>query len=320
MRTKPESHNARVQSAKPMRAHETAGVHVPFKGDSSSRASRSLRWSLALTAAAALLAASGSIAQAPAPAQPASAADAAASAPPAAAPARETAQARPVRNSDRRKAAKLYLEASKLFEKEEFEEAMQLYDSAAALDPGNADYALAVSVARSHLVTALIQAAAKDRLRGDAAAARAALARALELDPKNPQVDQHLNELGDDALLGQTRPLYEQGAETAGAGVVLEPASGVRSFHLRSNDRQIIEQVFKTYGIEASVDESVPTPFTRLDLDNVELRDGGADRATGDELVLCSAGRAPRAGGQGQQGKPRCSLRARIWRRFICRG
>ncbi len=254
-----------------MRAHETAGVHVPFKGDSSSRASRSLRWSLALTAAAALLAASGSIAQAPAPAQPASAADAAASAPPAAAPARETAQARPVRNSDRRKAAKLYLEASKLFEKEEFEEAMQLYDSAAALDPGNDNYALAVSVARSHLVTALIQAAAKDRLRGDAAAARAALARALELDPKNPQVDQHLNELGDDALLGQTRPLYEQGAETAGAGVVLEPASGVRSFHLRSNVRQIIEQVFKTYGIEASVDESVPTPFTRLDLDNVSF-------------------------------------------------
>ena len=122
-----------------------------------------------------------------------------------------------MRNSDRRRAVKLYLTASKLFEKEQFQEALQRYERAAALDPGNDDYALAVKVARSHLVTALIQAAAKDRLRGDAAAARADLARALELDPNNPQVDQHLNELGDDALLGQTRPLYEQGAEEAGA-------------------------------------------------------------------------------------------------------
>ncbi len=176
-----------------------------------------------------------------------------------------------MRNSDRRRAVKLYLTASKLFEKEQFQEALQRYERAAALDPGNDDYALAVKVARSHLVTALIQAAAKDRLRGDAAAARADLARALELDPNNPLVDQHLNELGDDALLGQTRPLYEQGAEEAGAGAVLEPASGVRSFHLRSNLRQVIEQVFRAYGIEATVDQSVPALFTRLDLDNVSF-------------------------------------------------
>ena len=88
-----------------------------------------------------------------------------------------------MRNSDRRKAAKLYLAASKLFVGEQFEEAMHGYEQAAALDPGNADYPLAASVARSHAVTALIQAAAKDRLRGDAGAARAALAHALELEP-----------------------------------------------------------------------------------------------------------------------------------------
>jgi tetratricopeptide (TPR) repeat protein len=67
-----------------------------------------------------------------------------------------------VRNSDRRRAVKLYLASSKLFEKGEFEEAMQGYEQAARLDPGNADYPLAASVARSHAVTALIQAAAKD--------------------------------------------------------------------------------------------------------------------------------------------------------------
>jgi tetratricopeptide (TPR) repeat protein len=88
-------------------------------------------------------------------------------------------------SGDRRRAVKLYFESSKLFQKEQFEEAMQGFERAAALDPSNADYRLSAGLARSHAVTALIQAAAKDRIRGDAAAARSALAHALELDPKN---------------------------------------------------------------------------------------------------------------------------------------
>jgi len=206
-------------------------------------------------------------AQATAPANPAPAP----SAPQATAPAGDAAQAKPVRNSDRRKAARLFLAASKLFEKEEFEEALQRYQQAAELDPGNPDYPLAVGVARSHLVTALIQAAAKDRIHGDAAAARAALAQARDLDPTNPQVSQHLNELGDDALLGQTRPIYERGAESVGDAAVLAPEPGVRSFHLVSDRRRIIQQVFKSWGIETTLDESVHASPARVDLDNVSF-------------------------------------------------
>ena len=90
--------------------------------------------------------------------------------------------------SDRQRAVKLFLDASKLFEKEKFEVAAQRYQEAATLDPSNADYPLAAALARSHAVTALIQAAAKDRLRGDKAAERAALTHALELDPRNIQI------------------------------------------------------------------------------------------------------------------------------------
>jgi general secretion pathway protein D len=179
--------------------------------------------------------------------------------------------AKAVRNSDRRKAAKLYLASSKLFVDEQFEEAMRGYEQAAALDPGTADYQLAASVARSHAVTALIQASAKDRLRGNAAQARATLAHALELEPSNIQVTQHLYELGDDALLGQSRPIYEQGAETAGDAAVLAPTAGVHSFHLRADPRQIIQQVFKAYGIDASMDNSVGATMTRLDVDDASF-------------------------------------------------
>jgi type II secretory pathway component GspD/PulD (secretin) len=183
----------------------------------------------------------------------------------------EVRQSKPVRNSDRRRAAKLYLAASKLYVDGQFEEAMRGYEQAAELDPENDDYSLAAKLARSHLVTALIQAAAKDRQRGDETAARAALAQAFELDPKNPQVSEHLYEMGDDALLGQAGPLYEQDAKAAGDAVELEPAAGVRSFHLRADQRQIIQQVFKAYGVKATVDDSVRPVQIRLDADQVNF-------------------------------------------------
>jgi type II secretory pathway component GspD/PulD (secretin) len=179
--------------------------------------------------------------------------------------------ARTVRNADRRRAAKLYLASSKLFVDEKFEEAMRGYEQAAALDPGTADYGLAASVARSHAITALIQAAAKDRLRGDAAQARATLAHAFELDPKNMQVNQHLYELGDDALLGQPRPRYAQDAGTAGDAIQLAPAAGVHSFHLRADGRQMVQKVFNAYGIDVSVDSTVQSTQTRLDLDDADF-------------------------------------------------
>jgi Flp pilus assembly secretin CpaC len=183
----------------------------------------------------------------------------------------DTQPARAVHTSDRRKAAKLYIASSKLFVGEHYEEAMRGYEQAAALDPGTADYRLAASVARSHAVTALIQAAAKDRMRGDVALARSTLGHALELDPKNIQVTQHLYELGDDALLGQSRPTYEQAAGKVGAVVELKPTTGVQSFHLRSDARQIIQKVFKAYGIDASVDSTVPATQSRLDVDDVDF-------------------------------------------------
>ena len=181
------------------------------------------------------------------------------------APAKDEKAAKQPSGGDRRHAANLFLEATKLFEKEKFEEAMRSFEQAAALDHSNGNYSLAAAVARSHAVTALIQAAAKDRLRGDAAAARAALAQALELDPRNIQVTEHLR---DEALVGQSTPPYEQAASTAGEAVSLVPASGIHSFHLRTDQRQVIQQVFKAYGLDATLDESVRPKQIRLDVDD----------------------------------------------------
>ena len=189
---------------------------------------------------------------------------------PNAAPADETAQPR---SSDRRRAAKLYLTASKLFLDRQFEAAMKGFEQAAALDPTHADYRLAAGVARNHAVTALIQEAAKDRLLGNEAATRAALERARALDPTNIEVNQHLDELADDVVRSQRQPLYEHSGSTLAGPVLLEPAKGLHSFHLHEDRRQMIPQVLKAYGLTAMLDTSVLPFLTRFDVDDLSFEE-----------------------------------------------
>jgi len=178
---------------------------------------------------------------------------------------------KPIRGKDRRRAVKLYLEGSKLFEQSKFEQAMHDYETAAALDPENRDYALAAQVARSHAVAALIQTAAKARIRGDLGAARGALQRARELDPTNPQVLEHVNELADTSVLDEAKPLYESSGGTVGDVPALEPSKDLKSFHLKIDRRQLIQQVYKAFGIDATLDQSVSAVPARFDMDNVSF-------------------------------------------------
>ncbi len=180
-----------------------------------------------------------------------------------------SANASDASQGDRRRAARLFLEASKLFEKQQFEEALDKYEKAKALDPTNRDYGLAAELDRSHAVTALIQQATQDRVRGDLIAERAALEHALTLDPRNVQVTEHLHELGEDSQQNQPAGLYAKAADGFGSTLRVEPTPGTHSFHLHVNRRQTIQQVFKAYGIDPAIDDSVPATLVRFDVDDV---------------------------------------------------
>jgi len=180
---------------------------------------------------------------------------------------------KPVTGSDRRRAAKLFLDATKQFQKEDFENAMRTYQRAADLDPSNPNYRLAADLARSHLVTALVQQAAKARLRSDAAGERAALEHAAELDPKNIQVAEHLREMGEDAVRSDEDAFVQPNVggrnfADLSSALLLEPTSSIHSFHLHSDQRQIVQQVFKAYGLEATIDDSVRINTIHFDLDD----------------------------------------------------
>lgn len=172
-----------------------------------------------------------------------------------------------ITNKERRKATKLYLEGARLFQKQQYDAALRNYQEAAKLDPENPNYAAAVEVVKSHAVTDLLQTAAKARIRGDATAERAALEHAAQLDPKNLQVAEHLREMASDVAASQTKSPYAQATESLASAPALEPVAGTHTFHLKMGRREAILNVFRSYGIEASVDTSVVGAPVRFDME-----------------------------------------------------
>jgi general secretion pathway protein D len=194
-----------------------------------------------------------------------------------AAPSGPIKEARQPTGSERRRAAKLYLTAAKFYEQGKFEEALRDDQEALALDPGNGKYSMAVEVARAHAVTALIQTAAKARTQADTLAARAAIARAYQLDPGNPQLAPHLSELSEASISGDLKREREQAVSGLGALERLQPGPGVRNFHLHANQRSVIQNVFLAYGIQVTIDESIRNQNIRFDIDDANF--GAATRA-----------------------------------------
>ena len=174
------------------------------------------------------------------------------------------------RESDRRRAARLYMAAATLYKNELFEEAVKDYEEAAGLDPANPDYAMALEVARSHAVTALIQKAARDRTHGDTAGAQAALQRALTIDPGDASVARHLRELAEPAVNAAELSGNINMPELA-SSIELEPTAGVQSFHIRAPAIHLIEKIYKAYGIDPTVDGGVRNNIVRLDVDDVDF-------------------------------------------------
>jgi len=63
--------------------------------------------------------------------------------------------------------------------------------------------------------------------------------------------------------------LYAKAADGFGSTLRVEPTPGTHSFHLHVNRRQTIQQVFKAYGIDPAIDDSVPATIVRFDVDDV---------------------------------------------------
>lgn len=170
---------------------------------------------------------------------------------------------------DKRAAAKAYLAGAHAIENRDTRAAYDAFGKASALDPTNPDYRNAVIVAKAHFVTDLIQQAEKARILGKMDVVHARLAEALELDPTNPIVAQHITDVaGADTGPDQSDDITSTIAEA----IQLEPETERHSFHIRADGLSLLRQVLSAYGIAPSFDSSVATRPVRFDVDNVDFR------------------------------------------------
>jgi type II secretory pathway component GspD/PulD (secretin) len=169
---------------------------------------------------------------------------------------------------EQRQAEKLYLRGAKALEGDDPRGAYGNFTRATALDPGNRQYTAAQEIARQHLVTLLVQEADKARLSQHPEVSRERLQEALALDPKNPIIGQHVEELAADRRM-VVDPQSEAGGEIA-APIELAPANVKKSFHLKGTQQEILRQILSSYQITAVMDSSVTQQVIRIDVDDVD--------------------------------------------------
>ncbi|HTA85243.1 MAG TPA: hypothetical protein VK729_03170 [Silvibacterium sp.] len=178
---------------------------------------------------------------------------------------------RPPSARELREGEKVYLAGAKALDHEDFKTAEKDFESAVELVPGNPQYQAALEIARQHQVTALVQAADKAKLLGRSDEARTDLIEAFHLDPNNPMIAQHIDEIAHDAVpdIGQ----HYAEADAAGAPIELAPAQTRRSFHLHTNANDLLRQVLAAYGVTPALDNSVKNQSVRFDADDVDFNE-----------------------------------------------
>ena len=177
------------------------------------------------------------------------------------------AHAKNATGHDADKARNLYLDGARALQNKNYDVAEKDFTQAALLDPENKQYDIARDILISHHATALIQAADKAKILGRTDEAHADLLLAYRLDPKNPMIAQHLDEIGA-AATPDPKQLHPED-ESYSPPVALAPAPQTHSFHLNTNASELLRQVVSAYGISPTIDSVGRNQVVRLDVDNV---------------------------------------------------
>jgi general secretion pathway protein D len=165
-----------------------------------------------------------------------------------------------------------YLSGARLLDRKDLSGAETEFTKAARLDPANRDYALALSLTHQRHVAELIQQAGKARLLGQNGKADTLLAEARLLDPENETALQNIDSgLPSKIFRPEIEPWIREGPALAGP-VTLLPDSGVQSFHLHADQQEVLKNVFSSYGIRPTFDESVGKQDLRFDLDDTPYK------------------------------------------------
>ena len=161
-----------------------------------------------------------------------------------------------------------YLAGARLLDHNDLTGAEIQFNKAVKLNPSNNDYAMAYTVTHQRHITELVKESGKARLLGQNEKAETLLAEARLLDPQNDIVRQHVDSGSLPKVFHpEIEPWIREGPTIAGP-ITLLPNAGPKTFHLRSDEQDVIRQVLSGYGIRVTFDESVQRQSLRFDLDD----------------------------------------------------
>lgn len=165
-----------------------------------------------------------------------------------------------------------YLAGARLLEHKDIAGAEKQFSKAVKLNPANNDYALSLDIAHEQHVTGLVQQAGKARLMGQKEKADTLLAEARLLDPHNAIVAEHLDaDASGNTFHPEIEPWIRDAPSLAGP-ITLLPNSDKQTFHLHSDEQEVIAKVLKSYGIRAVFDDSVEHEKLGFDLENTQYQ------------------------------------------------
>ena len=142
------------------------------------------------------------------------------------------------------------------------------FEHAARLVPRNVEYVTARELSRQQLVSHHLERGNTELEAGKQIEALADFRGALQLDPSNEFAQQRLRDAAGDSV-----------PQTAGGVSIVEespivrlvPDSSIASFHFRGDNRELLANVARAFGVSAQVDESVKSKTVTFNVDNVDF-------------------------------------------------
>jgi general secretion pathway protein D len=173
-------------------------------------------------------------------------------------------------HSDEKKAKHEFSEGMKLKKAGKLEQALSRFETASHLAPRNVDYATAREMTRQAAVMANIDRGNRAMEKNQTIEAQADYREALRIDPDNQFALQQLKNALPVISPVSASIRYEDG-DTFASPLQLAPEKATKVFNYRGDSRGLMTTVMKAYGIDATIDESVPTKRVRFDIDATDF-------------------------------------------------
>ena len=148
------------------------------------------------------------------------------------------------------------------------DQAYHEFEHAAQLAPRDIEYITARELSRQQLVNQHLERGNSELESGKQVEALADFRNALQLDPANQYAQQRLRDAAGDSAQETVSgvSVVEESPE-----LHLVPSANRASFHFRGDNRELVANIARAYGVSAQIEESITSKRVTFDVDDVDF-------------------------------------------------